>query len=53
MLLSNRAYVVKKQGIVTGDESDGERSDLRQVTWSKYNGPVEAWKIAKASAKFI
>eukprot|EP00434_Breviolum_minutum_P028087 symbB.v1.2.024845.t1/scaffold2378.1/size80641/4 len=52
VLLSSRA-LVKKQGCVAGDECDGERSDLRQVTWSKFNGPVEAWKIAKASAKFI
>ena len=55
MLLSSRAYVVKKHGCVADAQYDGEgdESSEGQVTWSKFDGPAEAWKVAKARAKFI
>ena len=52
MLLANRAYVVKKQGIIAnGSSSSAPFSG--QVTWSKFGGPSEAWEVTKEKANFI
>ena len=40
VLLQKEAFFVKKVG-ARGDGPTG------QVSWSKYGGPVEAWKVAK------
>ena len=47
-LLKQRAFVVKKIGMHDG--SDEAMKGKGQYSWSKYQGPHEAWKAAKQAA---
>ena len=51
VLLAARAFVVKKAGSVS-DETMGT-PQTGQCTWSKYDGPANAWRTAKTWAHFI
>ena len=44
MLLANRAFVVKRVGMISGQEDAGAPSNTGsgQVTWSKHKGPSAA-----------
>jgi len=56
VLLANRAFVVKRVGLISGqDDSGAPPADRKsgQVTWSKYKTTGAAWEIAKQRANFV
>ncbi|CAK8987407.1 30S ribosomal protein S6 [Durusdinium trenchii] len=52
VLCSAGAYCVKRLGTVNGKTVSGDVLKTGQVTWSKFDGPVNAWEIAKTRAGF-
>jgi len=55
VLLSSKAFVIKKVGNISGGEpaDEGTATTTRQITWSKHGGPAKAWQIAKRVSNFI
>ena len=55
-MLANRAFVVKKIGVITGNTVGDEASEQNvtgQISWSKHDSPARAWEVAKHRANFI
>ena len=55
-MLANKAFVVKKVGVITGNIAGAEASAQNvtgQITWSKHDSPARAWEVAKHRANFI
>lgn len=49
VLCAKKAYVVKRIG---KDPPENAELMCGQLTWSLYDGPVEAWETAKKRAHF-